>query len=163
MKRKWAFLGIAFGVMILFCWGIISQTLLLRCQSDSLSNVSYLLIKKGSSFERGDIVCLQNHKSPFIEADQLLAKHILGLSGDRIQREGNFLKIIPQGEVFPPSPLPLLSMTSKGEPLTPLSMTMIPEGYVFVAGDHPKSFDSRYEEFGLVNIENIKGRAVFTW
>ena len=37
------------------------------------------------------------------------------------------------------------------------------EGYVFVAGDHPKSFDSRYDEFGLVNIENIQGRAIWWW
>lgn len=59
--------------------------------------------------------------------------------------------------------LPLLEKTSQGKPLTPISAAIVPEGYVFVAGDNPNSFDSRYEEFGLVPIEKIWGKAVFTW
>jgi signal peptidase I len=56
--------------------------------------------------------------------------------------------------------LPLLEKTSEGKPLTPLLATSVPEGYVFVAGDNPNSFDSRYEEFGLVPREKIWGKAI---
>lgn len=34
----------------------------------------------------------------------------------------------------------------------------IPEGYIFVAGDNPaESLDSRYEEFGLVSVDEVWG------
>lgn len=39
---------------------------------------------------------------------------------------------------------------------TPLKSQKIPKGFVFVAGTHPQSFDSRYEEFGLIDIRFIK-------
>jgi signal peptidase I len=55
---------------------------------------------------------------------------------------------------------PLLDRTTEGDPLTPLSAKVIPEGALFVLGDHPRSFDSRYEEFGLVKMENVWGKAV---
>lgn len=158
MKRKIFHLTIGFGVLILVCWGITTQTMLLKCQSDSLSSIGYLLVKKEAFFERGDIVCLQNHSPQYVERNKPLAKRILGIPGDQIQKVGNVITVIPT-----PLVLPLLKKTSKGQPLTPLSFTIIPEGYVFVAGDHPKSFDSRYSEFGLVNIENIRGRAIWWW
>jgi len=43
--------------------------------------------------------------------------------------------------------------SQKGEPLTPFLFTgRIPAGKVFLVGDHPDSFDSRY--FGLVEKSN---------
>lgn len=163
MKKKFLLIGIALPVLSLLCWGITTQTMLLKCRSDSLSNISYLLVKKGSSFNRGDIVCLQGHRVKYIDGDKSLAKRVLGLPGDQIQKEQNTIKLIPQENNVKLFLLPLVDQTSKGEVLTPLSLTAIPEGYAFVAGDHPKSFDSRYEEFGLVNIENIKGRTIWWW
>jgi signal peptidase I len=59
-----------------------------------------------------------------------------------------------------PVVLPLLEKTSEGKPLTPLLAISVPEDYVFVAGDNPNSFDSRYEEFGLVPREKIWGKAI---
>ncbi len=58
---------------------------------------------------------------------------------------------------------PLLDQTTGGDPLTPLSTKVIPEGTLFVLGDHVRSFDSRYEEFGLVKVENVWGKAVMKW
>ncbi len=40
--------------------------------------------------------------------------------------------------------------------LSPVKATIIPANTVFVRGTHLDSFDSRYEEFGLIPIDQIK-------
>lgn len=161
--KKFSYLG--FGVVSLqvILTLITNETQLVRCRSESLSNIRTLLLKKGAGVTYGDVVCLENHKISYGENDLRLVKRILGLPGDFLYREKGSLKIIPQGNTHPPQSLPLLKCTSKGEPLMPLSERTISKGFVFVAGDHPQSFDSRYEEFGLVPIERITGKALITW
>jgi len=46
---------------------------------------------------------------------------------------------------------------------SPIMDQIIPAGYVFVMGSHPDSFDSRYEEFGLVKTSDIEGKAIGLW
>lgn len=58
---------------------------------------------------------------------------------------------------------PLLDKTRDGKPLNPLEISIVPEGCVFVAGEHPRSFDSRYQEFGLVHQSHVMGRALQLW
>lgn len=130
----------------------------------------------GSSvIKRGDIVSIQDYEPAYV-GKKPFAKHVLGLPGDLILKDKNTVVIVPKICVSKnpiskadmpitsePIALPLLGKTSEGKPLTPLSANFIPEGYVFVAGDNPNSFDSRYEEFGLVPHEKIWGKAVFTW
>ena len=163
VKRKLLMIGSGVSVLILLCWEVGHFTQLLRCQSDSLLNTSYILVWKGKNFERGDIVYIKDHKVKYAGEKKQLAKRVLGLPGDLIERAGEGLRFIPRNLNLSPINLPFLKETSKGESLTPLSPKIIPEGYAFVAGDHPKSFDSRYEEFGLVKIENIEGRALWWW
>jgi conjugal transfer pilin signal peptidase TrbI len=43
-------------------------------------------------------------------------------------------------------------------PLQPISPTVIPQGYYYVAGQNPDSFDSRYAISGLVARRQILGR-----
>lgn len=156
-------IGSGIGAWILLCWGVGCWTQLLKCQSDSLPNTSYILVLKGKNFTRGDIVYIRDHKVKYVETNKSLAKRVIGLPGDFIERTVEGIRLIPKNVSLSPLIFPLLNQTSKGESLTPVSPQTIPEGYVFVAGDHPKSFDSRYEEFGLVRIENIKGRALWWW
>ncbi len=145
------------GLMgFLLVGGVITTTTrLVETVSPSLEGIRYILMLKSSSFKRGDIVLIRGHTVPYA-GDKPLAKRILGLPGDVIAREKSALKV---GDTL----LPLLKATRKRNPLTPLSVTSVPEGTVFVAGDNPNSFDSRYEEFGLVKMEKIWGRGVFTW
>jgi signal peptidase I len=49
------------------------------------------------------------------------------------------------------------------ETLTPVRNFFVPSGYVFVLGTHESSLDSRYEEFGLVRVSDIKGIAIGLW
>lgn len=45
-----------------------------------------------------------------------------------------------------------------GRLLTPIKAGVIPQGKVFVVGDHERSFDSRYEELGLISEKVLQGR-----
>ena len=229
---------------------ITTYTQLLETVSSSLKGINYILVRKSSSIQRGDIVSIQGHTVKYV-GEKLIAKRVLGLPGDRIiQEDGKiilitsefdpqlleYLNLQPKASEFknheniedtedtddqedhddqddddddentaPESfsleefdleiiqllgshhfgidIFPLLKQTKEGNPLTPLSVKrfsegnntekiipegiipkgIIPPGYVFVAGDNPNSFDSRYEEFGLVPMEKIWGKAVFWW
>ncbi len=263
--------GLGAGAFMAVGLLITTYTQLLETVSSSLKGVNYILVRKSSSIQRGDIVSIQGHTIKYV-GEKLIAKRVLGLPGDRIIRDEKqiilitsefdplllkYLNLQPkvpefedteniedvedtddqeeyddqddedeedddddddddddentapesfsleessiqrenivsiQGHSnkyvgFDPELLqflgsrhfgieifPLLKQTKEGNPLTPLSVKkfsegrnpegIIPPGYVFVAGDNPNSFDSRYEEFGLVPMEKIWGKAVFWW
>ena len=132
---------------------VATKTQFLECLSESLQGVRYLIVVKDTTCARGNIVSIQGHNVAHIQEGRL-AKRILGLPGDAIWRQENSLCI--QSVC-----LPLLKQTKDGKPLTPISARLVPDGYAFVAGDHPRSFDSRYEEFGLVPLKKIWGRAIW--
>lgn len=260
---------------------ITTYTQLLETISSSLKGINYILVRKSSSIQRGDIVSIQGHTVKYV-GEKRIAKRVLGLPGDRLIQDEGQIVLIPLGftsellkylvlqskvsevevsedlanegigdtedtedtddyddkndeeeeedndddkntapeglsmeepsaqgegvvsiqehtrkparvdpevlhlfsvhlsgiEIFP-----LLKQTREGNPLTPLSVKefsegsipkgmifrgaipegIIPPGYVFVAGDNPNSFDSHYEEFGLVPMEKIWGKAVLWW
>lgn len=155
-KKYWIF-----SLCFLTAWIITSQTQLRECLSDSLDGLHYILFLKSKSVKRGDIVEIRGHREDHVGDLKKwpYSKRVLGVAGDHILHNGYGITIIPKESYE----LSLLKETSKGKPLTPLSTNTIPEGYLFVAGDNPQSFDSRYEEFGLVPIEKIWGKGVFTW
>jgi conjugal transfer pilin signal peptidase TrbI len=47
-----------------------------------------------------------------------------------------------------------------GRKLTPIKSGVIPQGMVFVEGEHERSFDSRYEELGLIPEAALGGRVL---
>lgn len=165
MKEKLLKLGLGLSALSLLCWVITSYTKLAVCASDSLKGVRYALFLKSASIKRGDIVLLPNYPVPYV-GEKSISKRIFGLPGDRISRDKEGIKIASQDldlKNSDPKHFPLLEKTSKGEPLTPLVIQVIPHGYVFVAGDNARSFDSRYEEFGLVPLDKIWGKSVLAW
>ena len=87
------------------------------------------------SLERGMIVSFYH-----IQASIPIAKELVGLPGDPI-----FLNLAE-----------LREKGKSGQPLHPIRESSVPEGYLFVRGWHPDSYDSRYAEFGLVSINNVK-------
>jgi signal peptidase I len=165
MKQRLLKFSLCLGMLILLCWGIASQTKLGKCVSESLDGIHYALFLKSSSFKRGDIIFIPDYQVQYA-GEKSLAKRIFGLPGDRISKDSEGIKITSQSSDFKTTDskhLSLLEKTSKGELLTPLVIQVIPQGYVFVGGDNPKSFDSRYEEFGLVPLDKVWGKAAFTW
>lgn len=147
--------------VVLFCLGVLlfgiqQKTQLVIASSPSLPWKVYLVLK-GSSWKKGDIVTIKGHSSVYIEGAPLLTKRVVGSEGDRIDQQGAGIYVEKRLIGL------LLPHNSKGQPLYAIAFHRIPAGYVFVAGDDPRSFDSRYEEFGLVKVEHIVGRSLPLW
>ncbi len=79
-----------------------------------------------------------------------LLKKVLGLPGDKIEMRLDRIFVNEQdcGKV--------LTHSKSGLPLHAIHLEKVSEGHVFVGASHPESFDSRYEEFGLVKISAIR-------
>ena len=142
-------------------WWLTTYTQLLEAASESLEDVHYVLVHKSSFIKRGDIVLIQGHAPQYV-GEKSFTKRVMGLPGDIIIKHQKELEVKAKNSSVS-TLFPLLDKTKEGQTLTSLSLQSIPEGYLFVVGDHPRSFDSRYEEFGLVPIGKVWGKRVFTW
>ncbi len=146
---------LSFWVVLCIVLWITENTLLLVSQSNSLP-YRYLLLVKNLSVKKGDLVAIQHHPAPAIE-NIILTKMLAGLPGDSITLKGRILHINKEWQGR------LQKKRSNGLPLTPLAVSIIPDGWVFVAGSHENSFDSRYREFGLVEKRHILGKVYGLW
>ncbi|GLK53539.1 signal peptidase I [Henriciella pelagia] len=99
----------------------------------------------------GELVMFDPPENPYY--DGAFVKRIVGVAGDRIEVQGRRVYVagVFVGEAKP--------VSQDGRALVAISPQVIPEGYVYVAGTHIDSYDSRYEEIGLIPIERIVGRA----
>jgi conjugal transfer pilin signal peptidase TrbI len=77
-------------------------------------------------------------------------KYLVGKSGDVVKKVDD--KVYVNSE--------LIGSVKNNEGLAPIEGGVIPEGYVFVAGTHADSLDSRYKEFGLIKESELKGRGI---
>lgn len=138
--------AITIGLVIL----VMSFTKLHFNRTESSPYGAFLCIQ-GLRPSLGDFVSIKGHQTEYFK-DLHYTKRMVGVPGDSIQViEGQiFVENRPQGYVR--------GTTLDGKMLTPIHFEAIPSGFIFVAGDHRDSFDSRYEEFGLVKEENLYGR-----
>jgi conjugative transfer signal peptidase TraF len=111
---------------------------------------------KGGSFQKGDLVTIAGHPTRYYQNTHF-TKQLKGISGDRIRilNQKVYINEDMIGRVY--------DKTTQGQPLTAQQAQVIPEGMLFVAASHERSFDSRYEEFGLVPVNKVVGRAVVLW
>ena len=129
-------------------WGSILLLLLLATQINIVfvtsPSIPYRLCLQVYNMKPrvGDI-CVFNYKG------RKFLKYLVGTGGDSIKNINNNI-YVGNSKV---------GYAETNNIITPVNNGIIPEGYVFVAGTHEKSFDSRYKEFGLVKIEDIRGRA----
>lgn len=112
--------------------------------------INRLLYTKGEP-ERGDIIVFESNQLDEVGDEKLLIKRIIGLPGEEIEIRGGQVYI--NGELLV-------------EPYIEEDYThgnihqIIPEDHLFVMGDHRNnSLDSRNEDLGLVNTEDIVGKA----
>ncbi len=84
------------------------------------------------------------------KSEVALAKQVVGLAGDHIAVVDASIRI--NGQDYGS----IVAISKNGMPLSPIDDQEIPEGYVFVYAPHQESFDSRYQEFGLVAVDQLK-------
>lgn len=152
-------MGLRPATALQLVWGVAIGGALLAFQqgytvrvsfSESLPEVVFL-VTKGAEFQKGDAVLFHPPRNPVFEAD--FVKLVVGVAGDLVEhRDGH---VFVGGRDIGP----LQAMTKTGRPLAPGAVGTIPEGFVFVAGTHERSYDSRYKEIGLVPLSAIVGRA----
>lgn len=129
---------------------LFTQTQLYLNQTPSLPYKVFFCINRLKP-QKGDFVSIYNHPTAYF-GNIPYTKRLVGLPGDSIHLHHAFVSV-----GFKPIG-PLLENTRDGKPLHPLKKKTIPYGYVFVSADHSRSFDSRYEEFGLVKRECLIGK-----
>lgn len=124
-------------------------------QSASFPYKLYLLIK-GCNYKQGDLVAIKNFATKYTN-NQHFTKQIIGAPGDVITIENGHVLI--NGIKF----AKLKALTKDHKQLTPIVAQIIPRQYFFVLASHKDSFDSRYQEFGLVPKSNIEGKVYPIW
>ncbi len=102
-------------------------------------------IDSPSALENGQIVCIDH---PGLNMS--VGKIIAGKPGDKIsiQNQTLCLNDIELGKIH--------TVSKSGKNYHPIAEGTILEGHYFVYTPHSESFDSRYQEFGLIKSEWIK-------
>ena len=131
------------------------KTAVLFNKSDSLPHKIYFLAK-GSSWEKGDLVAIKNFTTSYTK-DQHFTKKIVGVAGDVVTIEGEHVLVNGIKHAR------LKGKTKSNKKLTPTIAQTIPQQYFFVIAEQNDSFDSRYQEFGLVRENYIEGKVYPIW
>ena len=110
------------------------------------------LLAKTHDFKKNNYVAINNHHTTYY-GEPNMVKQIIGLPGDLlvIEAEDFYINGIYYGKIK--------NKTRHNKPLTAVATQFIPTGHVFAYAPHTDSFDSRYQEFGFVSMEKIRGRA----
>lgn len=84
-----------------------------------------------------------------------LIKKIIGVEGDIVRTDSQGVVYVNEQLVGKPQ-----AKASDDRSLNPIKETVIPKDFVFLYAPHPKSFDSRYQEVGLVPVNQLQGRLI---
>lgn len=154
-RKQWV-KGIFFFVVVFALMAFLKDHVcLLYSTTASLPHRTFLKLKQMSP-QKGGYTCFE---SPWYGGN--VVKKIVGVAGDSIvyDLEGNlWVKTL-----WVDQRLKVGTHKKKakdGRSLTPIKPGIIPEGMVFVMGDHERSFDSRYEEMGLIPVHALQGRVI---
>ena len=85
---------------------------------------------------------------------QTLVKYLAGTAGETVTMWNGDIFVNHKRYIGKPNNRRLMPICLEGEEVK------IPEGYVFVAGTHEDSLDSRYKELGFIKLRDIKGKAI---
>ncbi|MEY4683798.1 MAG: hypothetical protein RLZ25_257 [Pseudomonadota bacterium] len=115
----------------------------------------YLIDRSQRQPELGDLVAFRSDEqmAPEIPFGTLVVKRVEALPGDNVDIESLGLRI--QGEMLPVRYPHRARLKDRALPTG--SRVLVPEGNIWVMGDHPRSFDSRY--FGPIADRQIIGVA----
>lgn len=160
VKKQWV-KGICSFLLVL---GIISQLSnhmsLVYNPTNSLPHHLYLQLKNMKPL-RGHYTCFH---SPWY--GRRVIKQVIGMEGDRLSYDKDqnlHVDILNISSLWFGRQFIIgksKNQSIDGRVLTPIKPGIIPKGMVFVCGNHDRSFDSRYEQLGLIREENLQGRLI---
>jgi conjugative transfer signal peptidase TraF len=114
--------------------------------STSLPHTFYITNPKQVPVKRGDYIAFNHPASP-----KIIVKRVIGIEGDDILKTAHSVYIKGcERKLF------LKEKRSDGSVLTAVNADVVPEKTFFVAGSHHGSFDSRYQEFGLIPLAQVR-------
>lgn len=156
-RYRAAFRSTVFTLVVVAAVAILVATLLLPVlrtyggsMSPTLEDGNIVFSVKTSDIQRGDIIA-------FYYNNKILIKRVIGISGEWIDMDMNGVVSV-NGEVLEE---PYVTEQALGECNIRLPY-QVPEGRVFVMGDHRSvSVDSRTEEIGCIAEEQIVGKLLF--
>ena len=154
----WALLGlIALGVIATFAADK-AGLFIAPNATPSLAH-DIFIFRRGQEIRRDDIVNIEITEAVagyagYPPSRSNWSKIVAGVAGDDVHRVNDEIA------VGATTTLRLLSETSGGRPLTPTPDGAVPDGKLFVIGSHPRSFDSRYQEFGFLSTQAVRGVAI---
>ncbi|MFI5343145.1 MAG: S26 family signal peptidase [Chlamydiales bacterium] len=114
-------------------------------RSNSLKQMIFISASIKSPLVKEQIVSFDH---PNLQAT--LGKILIGFPGDQISIRDQMV-FVNDREIGL-----YKTASSSGKTYSPISQEIVPEGHYFVYTPHPESFDSRYEEFGLIEGSWIK-------
>ena len=148
--KKTLFIGFLLTPLMIALWLTFGMGYCLLFNTTySLSHHVYIATSIQGQLQRGDYIAFKHSAS-----GHMVVKQVIGIEGDQIEYVEQGAKVV----VVHKKSLPLKEKRSNGIRLTPLNASIVPGEMVFVAGDHLDSFDSRYNEFGLVPLSTVRGR-----
>ena len=116
--------------------------------TESLPQKIFIAKKNYKEIKKGDYVVIDHDGDRHI-------KFVAGVGGDKVSVVQGMIFVAGEnvGQFYQDTEG--LKMT-----ITPVEGDfIIPRGFLYVAGTHPKSYDSRYKEYGLVPLKDIIGIA----
>lgn len=112
-----------------------------------------IVTKMGYQPKDGDVIVVGKSEEGYSKP---IVKRVIATEGQTLEIDFENQQVIVDGKVLD-EPY-ISSETIEGTAEIP---EVIPEGYVFVMGDNRYiSMDSRYKDIGLVNVDDIVGKAV---
>ena len=113
-----------------------------------------IVTKMGYQPKDGDVIVVGKSEERYSKP---IVKRVIATEGQTLEIDFENQQVIVDGKGLD-EPY-ISSETIEGTAEIP---EVIPEGYVFVMGDNRYiSMDSRYKDIGLVNVDDIVGKAVF--
>lgn len=145
--------GIVWFCLTFFSFGLISEHVhFIKSYTDSLPE-HYFVQLPSISPKKSDLTLVYND---FYQGN--LIKQIIGVEGDYVWYDQEQRLWVNEQCVGS-----CRLHTDSGKKLTAISSQVIPKGYVFLYAPHSESFDSRYQEVGLVPVTQLQGKLIALW
>ena len=132
--------------------------LIIHNKSESLPS-HWFLIAKNQIHQKDQIFAFRVRENPVYRSGEIFIKIVGGVAGDEVMIKNRDFYINDQATNQLIGTAKTQSL--KGLPLTMADVGIIPPNHFFAYTTHQDSYDSRYQEIGLINAKDIIGTAVF--